>query len=575
MPTDPVTDAALSIDARLRTALALRASSASGLDVDPATVALSLPKQAGHGDQATNIAMVLAKRAGKNPRELATAIVDGLAEDLGDRLAKVEVAGPGFINLTFGDPLLREALAAVAGAGRAWGGGGAAVSERINVEFVSANPTGPMHIGHARNAAYGDAISRLLSFHGHEVEREYYVNDFGSQIKNLGASIGARARGEDVPEGGYQGEYVTELANSIPGAAEKSDEELSALGVDAMLERARITLDHFGVHFDRFFSERSLHQVAEGAGESALDRALAIVKGNGELVERDGAWWLQTEKRGDDKDRVVIRSDGAPTYYASDLAYMRDKHDRGYDRQLLVLGADHHGYIGRMRAAFEAFGGDPDRLELLIMQLVNLVANGEPVKMSKRAGQFVTVDDLVDFIGVDAARWYLLQRSHDTAVELDVELARKESSENPVFYVQYAHARACSVLDRVSPEARALADGLFGEPSALLDLTAPVEDAERALILRLGELPTEVAVAADRRAPHRIATYALELAQTFTAFYRDCKIAGAEGDGVEAWRAALTAASRDALATALDLLGVTAPERMERREEDAEPAAAE
>ena len=569
MPADPATDAALSIDARLRIAIAQRAAAASGLEVTPDRVQLSLPKQAGHGDQATNIAMVLAKQAGKNPRELATAIVDGLADDLGDRLAKVEVAGPGFINLTFGDPLLREALAAITGAGRNWGGGTAAAVERINVEFVSANPTGPLHIGHARNAAYGDATARLLAFHGHEVEREYYVNDYGSQVKNLGASIAARARGEEVPEGGYQGDYVQELADSIPGAADKSVGELSALGVAEMLERARVTLDRFGVHFDRFFSERSLHEPSDASGgASALDRALAIVKGNGELVERDGAWWLQTEKRGDDKDRVVIRGDGAPTYYASDLAYMRDKHDRGYDRQLLVLGADHHGYIGRMRAAFEAFGGDPDRLELLIMQLVNLVADGEPVKMSKRAGQFVTVDDLVGYVGVDAARWYLLQRSHDTAVELDIELARKESSENPVYYVQYAHARCCSVLEKVSPDARALAEGLETDSAELLTLHASVEDAERALVLRLGELPAEVAVAADRRAPHRIATYALELAQTFTAFYRDCKIAGAEGDGVEQWRAALTVATRDALATALELLGVSAPERMERRDED-------
>lgn len=568
MPTDPATDAALSIDARLRTAIAQRAAAASGLEVAPETVQLSLPKQAGHGDQATNIAMVLAKRAGKNPRELATAIVDGLAEDLGDRLAKVEVAGPGFINLTFGDPLLRESLATITRAGRGWGGGTATDVEKINVEFVSANPTGPLHIGHARNAAYGDATSRLLTFHGHDVEREYYVNDFGSQVKNLGVSIAARARGEEVPEDGYKGDYVQEIADSIPGAAEKSVEELAALGVATMLERARITLDLFGVHFDRFFSERSLHEPEGGADASALDRALDLLKGNGELVLRDGAWWLETEKRGDDKDRVVIRGDGAPTYYASDLAYMRDKHDRGYDRQLLVLGADHHGYIGRMRAAFESFGGDPERLELLIMQLVNLVANGEPVKMSKRAGQFVTVDDLLELIGRDAARWYLLQRSHDTPVEIDVELARKESSENPVFYVQYAHARCCSVLEKVGVDARALADGLETDSAELLTLHAPVEDAERALILKLGELPTEVAVAADRRAPHRIATYALELAQTFTAFYRDCKIAGADGDGVEQWRAALTVATRNALATALDLLGVSAPQRMDRRDDD-------
>lgn len=569
MPADPATDAALSIDARLRTAIAQRAAAATGLEVSADDVQLSLPKQAGHGDQATNIAMVFAKRAGKNPRELATAIVDGLGEDFGDRLAKVEIAGPGFINLTFGDPLLREALAAITGAGRGWGGGTAPQVEKINVEFVSANPTGPLHVGHARNAAYGDATSRLLTFHGHDVEREYYVNDFGSQVKLLGTSIGARARGEEVPEGGYLGAYVQDLADGIPGAADKSVEELAALGVAEMLERARITLERFGVQFDRWFSERSLHQPGDTAdGASALDRAMAVLRDNGELILRDDAWWLQTEARGDDKDRVVIRGDGDPTYYASDLAYMRDKHDRGYDRQLLVLGADHHGYIGRMRAAFEAFGGDPERLELLIMQLVKLVADGKEMKMSKRAGEFVTVDDLVELIGVDAARWYLLQRSHDTPVEIDVELARKESSENPVFYVQYAHARCCSVLERVSTDARALADGLETDAAELLTLPAPVEDAERALILKLGELPYEVAAAAGRRAPHRIATYALDLAQTFTAFYRDCKIAGAEGDGVEQWRAALTVATRDALATSLSLLGVSAPERMERRDDE-------
>ncbi len=568
MPTDLATTEATGWDAVLRGAIARRASEAAGVPFGPGDVVLSAPRQAGHGDLATNVAMMLAKRAGKAPREIAQAVVDGITEDLGERLAGAEIAGPGFINLTLGDAFLREGLAAVGAAGVQWGAGGAAIAERVNVEFVSANPTGPMHIGHARNAAYGDALARILAFHGHKVDREYYVNDYGSQIKNLGVSIGARARSTDVPEGGYQGAYVQEIADAIPGAAEKTDEELSELGVAAMLARTQETLERFGVHFDRFFSERSLHD-----GEpSQLETALEILKSNGELELEDGAWWLRTEKRGDDKDRVVIRSDGAPTYYASDLAYMRDKLDRGYDRQMLVLGADHHGYIGRMRAAFEAFGGDPDRLELLIMQLVNLVEGGEQIKMSKRAGQFVTVDDLVAEIGVDASRWFLLQRSHDTAVELDLELARKESSENPVYYVQYAHARACSVLEKVSAESRAVVDRLVaGDGSAVTGLPVAIEAAERGLILKLGEVPDVVAQAADRRAPHRVATYALDLAQTFTAFYRDCQIAGAEGEGTEAWRAALTAATRTALATALGLLGVSAPQRMERREE--EPAA--
>jgi arginyl-tRNA synthetase len=564
-PADPATTPAPGIDSALRSAIAELAASASGVEVTPEQVVLSAPRQAGHGDLATNVAMALAKRAGKPPRDLAQAIADGLPEALGARIAAVEVAGPGFLNLTLGDGYLREALGVIAGAGSAWGGG-TALAERINVEFVSANPTGPMHIGHARNAAYGDALSRVLAFHGHAVEREFYVNDYGSQVKNLALSIQARAQGEDVPEGGYQGDYVIDLAASISDAATADLDHLTAEGVAAMLGRTQATLEAFGVHFDRFFSERSLHE----GSPSPLDRALEVLKGNGELELEDDAWWLRTERRGDDKDRVVIRATGDPTYYASDLAYMRDKQERGYDRQMLVLGADHHGYIGRMRAAFEAFGGDPDRLELLIMQLVTLVEGGEQVKMSKRAGQFVTVDDLVGEIGVDAARWFLLQRSHDTAVELDLDLARKESSENPVYYVQYAHARCCSVLDRVGAEAQALVAGLSDDAAeSLLALPVTVEPAEKSLVLKLGELPEVVAQASERRAPHRIATYALELAQAFTAFYRDCKVAGAEGEGVEAWRAALTAVTRTALATSLGLLGVSAPERMERREDDA------
>ncbi len=567
MPTDPAPAAdpsAEGIDHALRAAIAARAAAATGLDVTAADVVLSAPKQAGHGDLATNVAMMFAKRAGKNPRELADAIVAGITEDLGAHLAGAEIAGPGFINLTLGDAWLRDGLARIVAHGDRWGGGTAAVRERINVEFVSANPTGPMHIGHARNAAYGDALARVLAFHGHEVDREFYVNDYGSQVKNLGASIGARARGEAVPEDGYQGAYIKEIADSIPGAAEKTDEQLAKLGVAAMLERTKATLAQFDVSFDTFFSEESLHH-----GEpSAMKTALGILKDNGELQLEDGAWWLRTEQYGDDKDRVVIRASGDPTYYASDLAYMRDKLARGYDRLVMVLGADHHGYIGRMKAAMQAFGADPDRLELLIMQLVHLVENGERARMSKRAGQFVTVEDLIEEIGKDAARWFLLHRSHDTTVELDVALARKESSENPVYYVQYAHARCCSVLDRVGDTS--LAAAVASKPAGY-DASEPVHASEKALVIKLGELPAEIAQAAARRAPHRIATYALELAQTFTAFYRDCQIAGAEGDGVEAWRAAQTAATRQSLATCLALLGVSAPERMERREED-EPA---
>lgn len=557
MPTEPnPADATTgTLDSALRTAIAEQAAAASGVEVGAGDVVLSVPRQAGHGDLATNVAMMLAKRAGRAPRELAEAIVAGMTETLGDRLAAAEVAGPGFINLSLGDPWLGDALARIVAAGERWGGGGAAPAERINVEFVSANPTGPMHIGHARNAAYGDALSRLLAFHGHDVEREFYVNDFGSQVKNLGASIGARARGEEVPEDGYKGDYVQEIADAIPGAGEMNADELAAHGVEAMLERTKGTLRTFGVSFDSFFSERSLHE----GDPSAMDQALGILRGKDELQLQDGAWWLRTEQYGDDKDRVVIRANGEPTYYASDLAYMRDKLARGYDRLVMVLGADHHGYIGRMKAAMASFGADPARLELLIMQLVHLVENGERARMSKRAGQFVTVEDLIDEIGADASRWFLLNRSHDTTVELDVALARKESSENPVYYVQYAHARCCSVLERAPAPASA---------PPRVPASEPVHPAERALILKLGELPDVVEQAAARRAPHRIATYALELAQVFTAFYRDCKIAGAPGDGVQDWRASLTDATRTTLATALGLLGVAAPARMERRDED-------
>lgn len=570
MPSDAATDHSHGpegIDDLLRGAIAAQASAAAGLSVAPGDVVLSAPRQAGHGDLATNVAMTLARRAGKPPRELAEAIVAGLGERLGDRLAGVEVAGPGFINLTLGDRMLREQAAVIAGAGDLWGGGGAAAPERINVEFVSANPTGPMHIGHARNAAYGDALARLLAFHGHVVDREFYVNDFGSQVRNLAASISARARGEEVPEDGYQGDYVRELAEAIPGAAEASIDELTQAGVAAMLERTKGTLATFDVEFDTFFSERSLHE----GSPSELDTALGLLEEAGKLDVEDGARWLRTEQHGDDKDRVVIRASGEPTYYASDLAYMRDKLARGYDRLVMVLGADHHGYIGRMKAAMTCFGADPERLELLIMQLVHLVENGERARMSKRAGQFVTVEDLIDEIGKDAARWFLLQRSHDTTVELDVGLAKKESSENPVYYVQYAHARCCSVLERVSEDALQVAQG--GDTTAVAAPAAePVHPSERALVLKLAALPDEVGQAAARRAPHRIATYALELGQAFSAFYRDCKVAGAEGDGVEAWRAALTEATRACLATCLRLLGVSAPERMERRDE-AESAA--
>ena len=355
------------------------------------------------------------------------------------------------MNLFLSDAWYVDALGHVLAAGDRFGAGGAPAFEKIDVEFVSANPTGPLHVGHARNAAYGDALSRLFSFVGHDVTREFYINDYGSQVANFGRSVQARARGEEVPEDGYVGEYVATLALEIEGAAQRPVEEVGAEAVAMMVARARASLHAFGVEFDVWFSEQSLHE-RDGSGRSGVSHGFDVLAEQGHSFTSEGALWLRTTDFGDDKDRVIERSSGDHTYFASDIAYAQNKRERGFDRMVYVLGADHHGYIGRMRAAYEALGGDPDRLDLLIMQFVHLVRAGEKVSMSKRAGEFVTLDDLVEEIGVDASRWFLLNRSHDTTIELDLALATSESAENPVYYVQYAHARIAGVLRKAGPE---------------------------------------------------------------------------------------------------------------------------
>jgi arginyl-tRNA synthetase len=508
---------------------------------------LERPKKAGFGDYSTNAAMLLAPVLGAPPREVAERLSEGIRGRLGDRLERVEVAGPGFLNLWLSDAWYRDALAGVLDAGDRFGAGGASDPERIDVEFVSANPTGPVHVGHARNAAYGDALARILSFHGHDVAREYYVNDFGSQVVKLAESVRARARGDDVPDDGYKGEYVADLAAEIPDAADAPADALARAAIDLMVERNRASLRAFRVEFDTWFSERSLHE-----GEpDPVHHAFHVLEEQGRTYRSEGALWLRTTEFGDDKDRVLERSSGEHTYFASDIAYHQQKRERGFDRLIDVWGSDHHGYLGRMKAAYEALGGDPDRLELVIMQFVHLVARGERASMSKRAGEFVTLDELISEIGVDAARWYLLQRSHDTPIDLDLDLARRQSNDNPVFYVQYAHARIAGVLAKAGSRATG-----FGPVDAVL------EPAERALVKKLLAFPGEVAEATERRAPHRIATYALECAQDFTAFYRDCRVVGAEGEGLEAWRIAVCVAAQRTLARALELLGVHAPESM-------------
>jgi arginyl-tRNA synthetase len=547
-------------------------------------ITLERPPRVDFGDYSTNAALLLAPALGSSPRETAERLGTELQRRLGGDLERFEVAGPGFLNLFLSERWHRGALAAVLEAGERFGCGGAAPAERILVEFVSANPTGPMHVGHARNAAYGDALARLLSIDGHAVTREFYVNDAGSQVRKLGESIRALSRGDEVPEDGYRGDYVGPLVAEVEQVLAVGGERTSALdphalGEDAqshstdrgaeiaavdpatlgavavklMVDRMAASLRDFRVVFDEWKYETELH----GGAPSPVEHALALLEQQGRTYRSAGALWLRSTDFGDDKDRVLVRSSGEHTYFASDIAYHQDKRERGFQRQIDVWGADHHGYVLRMKAAYEALGGDPEQLELLIMQLVHLVRRGERAQMSKRAGEFVTLDDLIVEIGVDAARWFLLSRSHDTTIDLDLALAREQSSENPVYYVQYAHARIASMLARAGAErvAAALAGIDCGE--------APLHPSERALIKRLLAFPDEVQEAALRRAPHRIAAYALELAQDFTAFYRDCHVVGAEPAAVESQRIALCVATQRTIARCLeDLLGVGAPLEM-------------
>jgi arginyl-tRNA synthetase len=512
---------------------------------------LDRPPRPDFGDYSTNAAMLLAPTLGEPPRAVAERLGDALGERLGASVEKVEIAGPGFLNLFMADAWYLHSLAGMREAGEGFGSGGAAPVERVNVEFVSANPTGPLHIGHTRNAAYGDALVRILEFHGHEVTREFYVNDYGSQVVRFAESLRARARGEEVPEGGYRGDYIAALAAEIDGAAEMELDQLGRAGVERMIEHMRDSLQRFRVEFDVWTFERTLHP----AGVVHAFERLAEL---GQTFRSEGALWVRTSRHGDDKDRVIERSSGEHTYFASDIAYHQHKRERGYDRLIDVWGADHHGYVRRMKAAYEALGGDPDRLELVIMQFVHLVDPGGRTQLSKRAGTIVTLDELVDDIGIDAARWFLLSRSHDTTIDLDLELARSKSQDNPVYYVQYAHARIASILRKAGEERVAAALGT--------DLRASSErfhPSARSLVKRLLEFPAEVGEAAARRAPHRLTSYAHEAAQEFSAFYRDCRVIGAaEEGGDEDVRIAICVLARDVLARALDLLGVEAPETM-------------
>jgi arginyl-tRNA synthetase len=484
-------------------------------------VELERPSDPAHGDYATNVALRLAGGRRQPPRDVATE----LAADVGrlDGVAAVEVAGPGFLNITVDDAWLAAGLGALLAAGRTFGGGSASVRERVQVELVSANPTGPITVAAARNGAYGDAVARLLAFAGHDVEREYYYNDAGAQMDRFRASVEAIRRGEEPPEDGYQGAYVADLARG------EGDP------VPRMLERIEASLERFRVHFDTFERESAVEAEIPGALE-ALD-----------TYESDGALWARTAAHGDDKDRVVVRSDGTTTYFAADAAYMRRKFSRGFDRLVYVLGADHHGYVARLAALAEMLGHPRDAVEVLIYQLVHLTQGGAAAKMSKRRGDVVFLDDFVDEIGVDAARWYLLSRGHDQTIEIDVDLAAERSQKNPVYYVQYAHARVAGILRNA-------------EKSAVDPVPAgPLAPEERDLVKRLLELPQVVAEATERRAPHALPAYAIRVADDFHRFYQRHRVLESEQEG---FRLALCTATRDVVATCLDLLGIDAPERM-------------
>jgi arginyl-tRNA synthetase len=529
----------------LRSLLAEAVGACGGDPAAASRATLEPPAKAEFGDLATNAAMVCASSSGMPPRDFAEALGERLSESLGERLSKFEVAGPGFLNLTLSDAWYRSALEEVRQAGESFGRI-ETESEKVLVEFVSANPTGPLTAAGGRHAAYGDSLARLLEFTGHTVEREFYVNDAGAQVKRLGLSIIARARGEEVPEDGYSGDYVAEVASLIPGAEEGDPVLVAQRGVEILVSQIKATLERYGVEFDRWFSEKSLHE----GDTSTVAATCGALERSGHAFTDDGALWLRTTDFGDDKDRVLVRSDGEPTYFAADIAYHADKLTRA-DRLIDVLGADHHGYIARMKAAVASLDDRPERLEMLIMQFVHLIEGGDRSQMSKRRGEFVTLDELLDEIGVDAARWFMLQRSHDTTVDLDLDLARESTAENPVFYVQYAHARACSAIGNAG-----------GSSAAPVAPEGPeLHQSERTLIGRIASFPDEIAEAAGRRAPHRICSYALVLAQEFTAFYRDCRIAGAP-EQEQQFRLALADTAKDVIATSLGLLGVSAPERL-------------
>ncbi len=525
----------------------------------PEAVTVERPRNPEHGDYATNLALQVAKKAGANPRELAGWLAAELAAH--PAIGEADIAGPGFINIRLGAAAQGEIVVQVRKAGANYGSNDSYAGKKVNLEFVSANPTGPIHLGGTRWAAVGDSLGRVLEASGAQVTREYYFNDHGEQINRFARSLVAAAKGEPTPEDGYGGAYINDIAAAVlernPSALDGSDEEVQeafrADGVEMMFDHIKRSLHEFGVDFDVYFHENSLFE------SGAVDKAVTHLKEAEKLYFADGAWWLRSTEYGDDKDRVVIKSDGHAAYIAGDIAYVADKFDRGHDLAIYMLGADHHGYIARLRAAAAAMGYDPTRVEVLIGQMVNLLRDGQAVRMSKRAGTVITLDDLVEAIGVDGARYSLVRSSVDSSLDIDLGLWASQSSDNPVYYVQYGHARICSILRKVTEL------GLGAEAMDSADLALLVHEKEGDLIRTLGEFPSVVTDAAQFREPHRIARYAEELAAVFHRFYDRCQVlpkAGEDAEPVHYARLALADATRQVLANALTMVGVSIPEKM-------------
>jgi len=528
---------------------------ATALGAADASFVLERPRDAGHGDLATNLAMVIGRARKANPRAIATEILNTLALPEG-MVSRTEIAGPGFINFWLAGDQLASALTTIVRFGERYGRDDFGRGIKVNVEFVSANPTGPLHVGHGRGAALGDGIAALLEWTGHTVTREFYINDAGVQIDRLVESLWARIRHEPVPEQGYHGEYLVEAAEravaALPGRLLESSFEAAAPALrdfilaDQRQEQDALLAD-LGVRFEQHTSERSMYQ------SGRVDALLAELDTKGLTYEKEGAVWLRTEPHGDDKDRVLRKSDGTLTYLTPDLAYHRDKHERGFVRAIDVWGADHHGYIPRMRAALRALGYPDEFFEVVLVQLVKVMKGGEEVRMSKRAGDFVTLRELLDWVGSDAARYYFMMRKGETPFSFDVDLARKQTDENPVFYVQMAHARLSGIFRVAGVDADQVGD------SAELDALPAAEDSE--LLKQLLKFPEVVAGAARAREPHRITGYLEDLARAAHYWYHHCRVLG-EAPATERARLVLARAARQVLRNALSLLGLSAPDRM-------------